>query len=289
MLDASTRVAAAAGSCLIDVHLHCVVDGALESKVLGGDNHIHAWSCEEVDLARRRRARCMCTSRTPRSALTTPRHDVTAALSGLAAQKHEQGSFDATRLHARRCDGAHRGRRFGRLNRYTTATRLDVYSTTHRCVEWPCFIEAKSLPPSRDYTEEVIGKGRERGRERKDVEGRSDANAATIGHQHRAAREAAVLVAETAESRCSNGDRVGGHRWPLSAITCCHGGGQARASRGRRAQLRRARRRRGRRRGRWAWQRCARRRRGRRRGRRARLRRPLRVGQAHMLIATDAC
>ena len=27
MLDASTRVAAAAGSCLIDVHLHCVVDG----------------------------------------------------------------------------------------------------------------------------------------------------------------------------------------------------------------------------------------------------------------------
>ena len=33
MLDASTRVAAAAGSCLIDVHLHCVVDGALESKV----------------------------------------------------------------------------------------------------------------------------------------------------------------------------------------------------------------------------------------------------------------
>jgi hypothetical protein len=26
VLDASTRVAAAAGSCLIDVHLHCVVD-----------------------------------------------------------------------------------------------------------------------------------------------------------------------------------------------------------------------------------------------------------------------
>jgi hypothetical protein len=118
MLDASTRVAAAAGSCLIDVHLHCVVDGALESTK-GGDNHTHAWSCEEVDLARRRRARCMCTSRTPRPALTTPRHDVTAALSGLAAQKHEQGfgaTFDATRLHARRCDGAHRGRRFGRLN-----------------------------------------------------------------------------------------------------------------------------------------------------------------------------
>ena len=38
--------------------------------------------------------------------------------------------------------------------RYTTATRLDVYSTTHRCVElsveWPCFTEAKSVPPSRD-------------------------------------------------------------------------------------------------------------------------------------------
>ena len=33
MLDASTRVAAAAGSGLVDVHLHCVVDGALESMV----------------------------------------------------------------------------------------------------------------------------------------------------------------------------------------------------------------------------------------------------------------
>jgi len=141
----------------------------------------------------------MCTSRTPRPALTTPRHDVTAALSGLAAQKHEQGfgaTFDATRLHARRCDGAHRGRRFGRLNRYTTATRLDVYNTTHRCVEWPCFTEAKSLPPSRDYTDR---KGPRKG-PRKDVEGRSDANAATFGHQHRAAREAAVLVAETADA-----------------------------------------------------------------------------------------
>ena len=40
-------------------------------------------------------ARCTCTSRTPRPALTAPRHDVTAALSGLAAQKHEQG-FGAT-------------------------------------------------------------------------------------------------------------------------------------------------------------------------------------------------
>ena len=62
----------------------------------------------------------MCTSRTPRPALTAPhQHDVTAALSGLAAQEHEQGfgaTFDATRLHARRRDGAHRGRRFGRLN-----------------------------------------------------------------------------------------------------------------------------------------------------------------------------
>ena len=28
VLDASTRVAAAAGSCLIDVHLHCIVDFA---------------------------------------------------------------------------------------------------------------------------------------------------------------------------------------------------------------------------------------------------------------------
>jgi hypothetical protein len=33
VLDASTRVAPAAGSCLIDLHLHCVVNGALESKV----------------------------------------------------------------------------------------------------------------------------------------------------------------------------------------------------------------------------------------------------------------
>ena len=32
MLDASTRVAAAAGSCLIDLHMHCVDDSALESK-----------------------------------------------------------------------------------------------------------------------------------------------------------------------------------------------------------------------------------------------------------------
>jgi hypothetical protein len=32
VLDASTRVAAAAGSCLIDPHMHCVDDSALESK-----------------------------------------------------------------------------------------------------------------------------------------------------------------------------------------------------------------------------------------------------------------
>ena len=128
MLDASTRVTAAAGSCLIDVHLNCVVDGALESKVWRQPCSCF-WSCEEVDLARRRRARCMCTSRTPRPALTAPRHDVTAALSGLAAQKHEQGfgaTFDATRLHARRRDGAHRGRRFVRL--------LLHYRYTPRCV-----------------------------------------------------------------------------------------------------------------------------------------------------------
>ena len=50
MLDASTRVTAFAGSCLIDVHLHCVVDGALESKVWRQPCS-HAWSCEAVDLA----------------------------------------------------------------------------------------------------------------------------------------------------------------------------------------------------------------------------------------------
>ena len=58
MLDASTRVTAAAGSCLIDVHLHCVVD-AVHLSPRCGDNHAHAWSCEEVDLARRRRVRAM--------------------------------------------------------------------------------------------------------------------------------------------------------------------------------------------------------------------------------------
>ena len=91
-----TRVATAAGSGHIDVHLDCVVDGALESKV--------ATTMLMLGLVRKSTllddaARCTCTSRTPRPALTAPRHDVTAALSGLAAQKHEQSvgaSFDAT-------------------------------------------------------------------------------------------------------------------------------------------------------------------------------------------------
>ena len=82
--------------------------------------------------------RCTCKSRTPRPALTAPRHDVTsAALSGLAAQKHEQGfgatstqpvcMLDDATVHIE--DAASCG------YRYTTATRLDMYSTTHRCVE----------------------------------------------------------------------------------------------------------------------------------------------------------
>ena len=48
VLDASTRVAAAAGSSLIDLHLHCVVDLA---DLAGRINRVHARSCEEVDLA----------------------------------------------------------------------------------------------------------------------------------------------------------------------------------------------------------------------------------------------
>jgi hypothetical protein len=32
VLEASTRLAAAARSCLIDLHMHCVDDSALESK-----------------------------------------------------------------------------------------------------------------------------------------------------------------------------------------------------------------------------------------------------------------
>ena len=46
VLDASTRVAAAARSCLIDLHLHCVVDLA-EGRI----NRAHARCCEEADLA----------------------------------------------------------------------------------------------------------------------------------------------------------------------------------------------------------------------------------------------
>ena len=126
VLYASTRVAVTAGSGLVDLHLHCVVDGSLESKV--------ATTMLMLGLVRKSTllddaARCTCTSRTPRPALTAPRHDVTAALSGLAAQKHEQGfgaTFDATRLHARRRDGAHRGRRFVRLSLH--------YRYTPRCV-----------------------------------------------------------------------------------------------------------------------------------------------------------
>ena len=48
VLDASTRVAAAAGSCLIDVHLHCVVDLA-EGCIHRA--HAHARCCKEADLA----------------------------------------------------------------------------------------------------------------------------------------------------------------------------------------------------------------------------------------------
>jgi hypothetical protein len=47
VLDASTRVAAAAGSCLIDVHLHCVVDLADGSH----PHRAHARCCKEADLA----------------------------------------------------------------------------------------------------------------------------------------------------------------------------------------------------------------------------------------------
>ena len=46
MLDASTRVAAAAGSGLIDLHLHCVVDLA-DGRI----DRAHARCCEEADLA----------------------------------------------------------------------------------------------------------------------------------------------------------------------------------------------------------------------------------------------
>ncbi|KOO21388.1 hypothetical protein Ctob_006128, partial [Chrysochromulina tobinii] len=60
-----TRVATAAGSGHIDVHLDCVVDGALESKV--------ATTMLMLGLVRKSTllddaARCTCTSRTPRPA-----------------------------------------------------------------------------------------------------------------------------------------------------------------------------------------------------------------------------
>ena len=46
VLDASTRVAAAAGSGLIDLHLHCVVDHA-DGRI----DRAHARCCEVADLA----------------------------------------------------------------------------------------------------------------------------------------------------------------------------------------------------------------------------------------------
>ena len=48
VIDASTRVAAAAGSGLIiDLHLHCVVDLADVGRI----NRAHVRCCEEADLA----------------------------------------------------------------------------------------------------------------------------------------------------------------------------------------------------------------------------------------------
>ena len=110
-------------------------------------------------------ARCTCTSRTPRPALTAPRHDVTAgALSGLAAHRSMSKVLVQLRRNPSACSTTRRCTSRAPL-RAAIATRLDVYSTTHRCVEWPCFTEAKSVPPSRDYILK-IGRGRERGRER---------------------------------------------------------------------------------------------------------------------------
>jgi hypothetical protein len=82
-------------------------------------------------------------------------------------------------------DGAQRGRRCIRPPlhyrfitaslplHYRNSTRLDVHSTTHRCVEWPCLTEAKSVPLTRDCSEDVDKRRfeedrrvRERGRER---------------------------------------------------------------------------------------------------------------------------
>ena len=55
MLDASTRVAAAAGSGLIDLHLHCVVDHPDETDWLGCINCAHdlaciTWICDAEQL-----------------------------------------------------------------------------------------------------------------------------------------------------------------------------------------------------------------------------------------------
>ena len=47
VLDASTHVAAAARSCLIDVHLHCVVCRWVAGRI----NRAHARCCEEAVLA----------------------------------------------------------------------------------------------------------------------------------------------------------------------------------------------------------------------------------------------
>ena len=55
VLYASTRVAVTAGSGLVDLHLHCVVDGALESKV-ATTMLMLGLVRKSVDLARRRRA-----------------------------------------------------------------------------------------------------------------------------------------------------------------------------------------------------------------------------------------
>jgi hypothetical protein len=49
VLYASTRVAVTAGSCLIDLHMHCVVDSALESKVATSTmlmlGLVRKWTC----------------------------------------------------------------------------------------------------------------------------------------------------------------------------------------------------------------------------------------------------
>ena len=93
-------------------------------------------------------------------------------------QEHEQG-FGATTFcmldDARRCTTRtplHSSTATLPLH-YRNSTRLDVHSTTHRCVEWPCLTEAKSVPLTRDCSEDVDKRRfeedrrvRERGRER---------------------------------------------------------------------------------------------------------------------------